>query len=70
MGLSDSWNDAAVQGAWAQSAPEEVRPYLVYAASKTEGERESWKWYNENKPRFAFNSVLPNYNVKMFPLNV
>ncbi|KIV81050.1 hypothetical protein PV11_08503 [Exophiala sideris] len=58
----NSWNDAAVQAAWAQSAPEHERPYVVYAASKTEGERESWKWYKENKPHFVFNSVLPNYN--------
>ena len=49
--------------AWAQSAPESDRPFVVYAASKTEAEREAWKWHKENKPDFALNTVLPNWNV-------
>ncbi len=49
--------------AWARSAPAELKALVVYAASKTEAEREAWKWHKENKPEFALNTVLPNWNV-------
>ncbi|PYH88755.1 hypothetical protein BO71DRAFT_338163, partial [Aspergillus ellipticus CBS 707.79] len=38
----------------------------VYAASKTEGERQAWRWIEENKPGFGFNAVLPCFNVKWY----
>lgn len=59
----DSWNDAVVQAAYGKAAPAEMMPMVVYAASKTEGERAAWTWYQENKPKYAFNTVLPNFNV-------
>ncbi|KAJ9604790.1 hypothetical protein H2200_010905 [Cladophialophora chaetospira] len=58
----NTWNDSAVETAWAQTAPEDIRPYVVYAASKTEGERAAWKWHRETKPNFELNTVLPNWN--------
>lgn len=37
----------------------------VYAASKTQGEQESWKWMEANKPHFAFNTIVPCFNVSV-----
>ncbi|KIW16465.1 hypothetical protein PV08_06519 [Exophiala spinifera] len=59
----DTWNDATVAAAYSKDTPESFKPYIVYAASKTEGERAGWKWYNENKPHFVFNTVVPNMNL-------
>ena len=59
----DSWNDVAVAGAWDPNTPEHEKPILVYSASKTEAEREAWKWLKNHEHKFVFNSVLPNYNV-------
>lgn len=56
----DTWNDAAVKAAWDENTPAEAKPYIIYGASKTEGERAAWNWVKENKPGFAFNAVLPN----------
>ncbi|KAJ5605387.1 cinnamoyl-CoA reductase [Penicillium lagena] len=45
------------------NTPESCLPGLsVYAASKTESERQAWLWVEENRPSFAFNSVVPDYN--------
>ncbi|KAF2796354.1 NAD(P)-binding protein [Melanomma pulvis-pyrius CBS 109.77] len=38
------------------------RMALNYLCSKTEGEQHSFRWVEENKPHFTFNSVVPNYN--------
>jgi len=37
----------------------------VYAASKTEGEREAWNWVKKTQPGFVLNTVLPNMNVRL-----
>ncbi|KAH8693752.1 hypothetical protein BGW36DRAFT_383640 [Talaromyces proteolyticus] len=58
-----SYNDSAVKSAWDDNTAPELKPFYNYAASKTESERESWKWVNENKPGFIFNSVLPGFNM-------
>ncbi|KAF6808326.1 aldehyde reductase ii [Colletotrichum musicola] len=58
----DSWNEAAVKGAWDPNTPAELKSLTVYGASKTEGERAAWKWYNENKPGYVFSTILPNCN--------
>lgn len=63
----DSWNDAAVRKAWDDQTPESDKGIAVYAASKTESEREAWKWIEEHKPQFQFNTVLPCFNVR-FPM--
>ncbi|KAJ5362116.1 hypothetical protein N7541_002960 [Penicillium brevicompactum] len=41
----------------------EERGVAVYAASKTEGERQSWKWIKDHRPQFEFNTVLPCFVV-------
>ncbi|KAL4893272.1 NAD dependent epimerase/dehydratase [Aspergillus ambiguus] len=60
---ADTWNEEAVRLAWDENMPPEKKGVAVYAASKTEGERQSWKWVKENNPPFAFNTVLPSFNV-------
>lgn len=59
----DSWNDAAVAAAWDESIPHKDKALAVYAASKTEAERQSWKWMETNKPHFNLNTVVPCFNV-------
>ncbi|KIW66542.1 hypothetical protein PV04_05866 [Phialophora macrospora] len=59
----DTWNEAAVEAAWSSDTPPDARGFLVYAASKVQGGKEAWKWVEENKPGFAFNTVLPPFNV-------
>ena len=53
----DSWNDTAVKLAWSG----EPQPYLIYAASKTQAEKDIWKFVNEQKPHFVVNTVLPDF---------
>ncbi|KAK9896796.1 NAD(P)-binding protein [Cystobasidium minutum MCA 4210] len=36
------------------------KPVLTYAASKVKAERAAWKYYNEEKPHYAFNTILPD----------
>ncbi|KAI9035955.1 uncharacterized protein KD926_002567 [Aspergillus affinis] len=60
---SDIWNDAAVRAAWDDNTPLSERAVAVYAASKTEGERQSWKWVESHRPHFEFNTVLPCFVV-------
>lgn len=38
---------------------------LIYCAAKTESEREALKWVEEHQPAFAFNSVVPYFNVSV-----
>ncbi|OGM51215.1 cinnamoyl-CoA reductase [Aspergillus bombycis] len=59
----DTWNIATVNAAFDESTPADARPFTVYVASKTEGERAAWKWVEKNKPAFVFNSVLPYYTL-------
>lgn len=63
MRYSDSWNDFAVKAAQDESLSADERGFMIYAASKTEGERAAWKWVEENKPMFTLNTVLPNFTV-------
>ncbi|PYI07686.1 NAD(P)-binding protein [Aspergillus sclerotiicarbonarius CBS 121057] len=68
VGLEDktvdenSWNDAAVTAAWDSNTPADLKPSVVYTAAKVEAERSAWKWYEEHKPHFVLNTVLPNMN--------
>lgn len=52
-----------MQAAYSSNTPEEERPFTVYAASKTEGERAAWKFVKKNNPGFILNTVLPNMTV-------
>lgn len=62
----DSWNYEAVQKAWDEHTPENEKGVAVYAASKTEAERQAHKWIEQHKPQFQFNTVLPCFIVR-FP---
>ena len=53
---SDLWNEEAVKAAWAPPPYEQDRLMAVYAASKVEGEKACWKFMEENRPGFAFNT--------------
>lgn len=62
----DTWDDEAVDYARNKKGSS-IGPnnyaFLVYAASKTEGERALWNFVKTEKPSFVVNSVLPNFNV-------
>ncbi|GMF78212.1 unnamed protein product [Aspergillus oryzae] len=59
----DTWNEATVKAAFDEGTPADAKPFTVYVASKTEGERAAWKWVKDNKPPFVFNAILPYYTV-------
>ncbi|KFX88787.1 hypothetical protein V490_07397 [Pseudogymnoascus sp. VKM F-3557] len=53
----DTWNDAAIKAAWDENTPADSKALMIYAASKTEGERAAFNWVKKNKPGFVFNSI-------------
>ncbi|KAH8658582.1 hypothetical protein BGZ61DRAFT_486186 [Ilyonectria robusta] len=55
----DSWNDAAVQAAWAPPPYEGSRSLVTYIASKVEAEKAVWKFAKEQNPGFTVNVVSP-----------
>jgi nucleoside-diphosphate-sugar epimerase len=60
---SNTWNEQAITAAWAPPPYEGFERLLdVYYASKTQGEKEAWKWVADNSPNFVLNTVLPNAN--------
>ncbi len=58
----DTWNEAAVQMAWAPPPYEATRARgsIVYMASKVEAEKAVWKFVKEKKPHFTVNSIGPS----------
>ncbi|KAL5332432.1 NAD(P)-binding protein [Aspergillus crustosus] len=62
----DTWNDASIKAAWDDNTPAEIRGFMVYAASKAEGERAAFNWVKKHNPGFVFNSVLPDYTIGGF----
>ncbi|KAL8854121.1 MAG: hypothetical protein Q9221_001043 [Calogaya cf. arnoldii] len=60
---TSQWNDAAVSAAWEPPPYDPDRAFTVYAASKTQAERESWNFVRDHKPNFVLNAVLPNFNM-------
>jgi nucleoside-diphosphate-sugar epimerase len=54
----NSWNDLAIQLAWAPP-PYDGRGPLSYSAAKTEAEKTVWKFVDEEKRNFAVNTILP-----------
>ncbi|KAF4844223.1 Aldehyde reductase 2 [Colletotrichum siamense] len=61
----DSWNESAVNIAWADPPYSPERSGAVYAASKTQAEQEVWKYHKEHRserPDLVVNTVLPNFN--------
>lgn len=55
------WNDEVIKQAWAPPPYDANRAWPVYAASKTQGEQAAWKFMEDQKPSFKFNTVNPNY---------
>ncbi|KAH8679542.1 hypothetical protein BGZ60DRAFT_467685 [Tricladium varicosporioides] len=56
----NTWNESAVQAAWAPPPYEPSRPMMTYAASKIAAEKEVWRFMNEIKPQFTINVVAPS----------
>jgi nucleoside-diphosphate-sugar epimerase len=59
-----TWNDTAV--ALSKALPDEFDPltkaFIVYSASKTEGERAAWDWMAENKVSWATTLSLLSFS--------
>lgn len=65
---SESWNDEAIQQAWADPPYTSDRGFAVYAASKTVAEKESWAWVAKTRPAFTLNTgemtpLLRSYSI-------
>lgn len=64
VATTDTWNDEAVEAAKKKGTT--IGPnfyaYIVYAASKTQGERAFWNFVKNEKPSFVANAVLPDFN--------
>ena len=60
---STTWNDSSIEQAWRPPPYEQERMWDVYAASKTQCERELWKFAQEQQPSFVLNAVLPDFIV-------
>jgi nucleoside-diphosphate-sugar epimerase len=56
---ASSYNDTAIELAWAPPPYEASRGGFVYMASKAEAEKAVWKFVDEKKPSFVVNTVLP-----------
>jgi len=52
-----TFNDSALEQAKIAEEPRQ-KGMLIYAAMKSETEKEMWKWVKENKPGFVMNSVV------------
>ncbi|KAM5349766.1 hypothetical protein ACJ41O_006271 [Fusarium nematophilum] len=58
----DTWNETAVDEAWKDLPPTPERGMTVYAASKTQAEKEAWRFVKEHqheRPEFVLNTVVP-----------
>jgi len=66
---SSSYNQEAVDAAWAPPPYEMDRWLNVYAASKVAAEKAAWKFMEEEKPGFVLNTILPaaNFGKVLFP---
>ncbi|KAH8898422.1 NAD(P)-binding protein [Thozetella sp. PMI_491] len=64
----DTWNEAALQAAWAPPPYGPAQGFIVYMASKVAAEKALWKFVDEQKPQFSVNSVCP-YGVMGEPLH-
>jgi nucleoside-diphosphate-sugar epimerase len=59
----DTWNDSAIERAWAPAPYEPSRGFDVYAASKALSERDAWQWYDKEKPGFILNAGSYSQNL-------
>ncbi|KAF2814159.1 uncharacterized protein BDZ99DRAFT_232343 [Mytilinidion resinicola] len=55
-----SFNEEAIAKAWQfpSDEPPEMHGLYIYGGSKAQAEKDVWAWLRENKPHYAFNSVL------------
>ena len=53
---AETWNDEAIKSAYRPPPYEPGRAHAVYAAGKTLGEKEAWKFVHERKPAFTVNA--------------
>jgi nucleoside-diphosphate-sugar epimerase len=53
---SDTYNDDALEEAKTEET--QRKGILIYAAMKSETEKAMWKWIEDNKPGFVFNSIV------------
>lgn len=55
-----SYNEVGIEKGWnhPKDEPEYLKGLYMYAALKTETEKALWKWVEEHKPGFVFNSVV------------
>ncbi|KAM6517566.1 hypothetical protein FSOLCH5_008530 [Fusarium solani] len=56
----DTWNEAAVEAAWAPPPYEPSRTLITYAASKVAAEREVWRFVEQENPHYTFNVICPS----------
>ncbi|EGY22278.1 hypothetical protein VD0002_g3425 [Verticillium dahliae] len=55
----NTWNEAALEAAWAPPPYEPSRAMITYAASKTAAEKAVWAFVQEKKPSLTVNVVSP-----------
>jgi nucleoside-diphosphate-sugar epimerase len=60
---AETWDQEAVDLAWAPPPYTDERSFAVYRASKVEGERALWNFVEEEKPSFVCSTILPNMNI-------
>jgi nucleoside-diphosphate-sugar epimerase len=56
----DSWNEGAVERAWAPPPYLPERGVDTYSASKVQAEKEFFRYLREENPQFVGNTVLPS----------
>jgi nucleoside-diphosphate-sugar epimerase len=54
----DTWNEVSVEAAWKPPPYEPDRVWDVYGASKTQAEKELWKFVKENKTGLVLNTGM------------
>ncbi|EPQ51678.1 aldehyde reductase [Gloeophyllum trabeum ATCC 11539] len=57
-----TWNDVTYDELAKQGFPD-GNPAAAYYASKVRAERLAWKFYDEKKPQYKLNTLLPNVNL-------
>ncbi|KAK1450474.1 hypothetical protein CMEL01_07810 [Colletotrichum melonis] len=55
-----TWNEAAVEAAWAPPPYEASRSMSTYAASKVTAEKAVWNFVSEKQPHYNVNSINPS----------
>jgi nucleoside-diphosphate-sugar epimerase len=63
----NSYNEEGIRKGWKQpeDEPAYTKGIYIYAALKAEAEKACWKWVEENKPGFVFNSVVSTNLVEL-----